>query len=68
MGNTTIQLSQEMKEKLASFGSKNETYDQILRRVYDMAVKVQLREFLMSEEDTVPANEALEEAKEQWQE
>ena len=64
--NTTIQISQEMKEKIASFGSKNETYEQILERVYALAVKTQLREFLMSSENSIPIEEAIKEAKKLW--
>jgi len=63
---TTIQLSKEMKNKIDSFGSKNETYEQILKRIYKMAVKTQLREFLMSSEDTIPIEEAIKEAKKKW--
>lgn len=63
---TTIQLSEEMKRKIASFGSKNETYEQILERIYNLAVKEHVRLFLMSDEDTVPVKEALERAKARW--
>ena len=60
---TTIQLTNETKEKIASFGGKVESYDKILQRIYDMAVKTQLREFLMSSENCIPVKEALERAK-----
>jgi hypothetical protein len=63
METTTIQLSKELKEKISTFGSKNETYEQILERIYNAAVKIQLREFLMSSENTVTVKEALERAK-----
>ena len=63
---TTIQLSQELKEKIASLGSKNETYEQILERIYGVAVKTHLREFLMSSEDTVTIEEARKEVEKQW--
>jgi len=63
---TTIQLSDEMKEKLSSFGSKNETYDEILRRVYSLAVKEQLRDFLMSSKGFVSIDEAIKEADRKW--
>lgn len=66
MKTTTIQLSQEMKEKLASFGSKTETYDEILKRVYALAVKEQLRDFLMSSEGCVSIDDAIKEAKKRW--
>lgn len=63
---TTIQLSKEMKEKIASFGLKGESYDKILRRVYSLAVKEQLREFLMSDEGTISIDEARKELDKKW--
>ena len=50
MNTTTIQLTKETKEKISSFGVKGESYDEILRRVYSLALKEQLRQFLMSSE------------------
>src|SRR3989338_208432 len=47
---TTIQLSKETKEKISTFGLKGESYDEILKRIYALAVKEQLRDFLMSDE------------------
>jgi len=67
MENTTIQLSQEMKTKLGTFGSKGDTYETILNRLYSLAVKEQLRQFLMSDEGCVPVKDALERAKAKWQ-
>lgn len=63
---TTIQLSKEMKEKIASFGSKGESYDEILRRVYHLAVKEQLRQFLMSSENTISLEEFKKEIEREW--
>ena len=63
---STIQLSKKMKEKIASFGVKGESYDKILQRVYSLAVKEQLREFLMSSEGYVPIEEAIKEAEKKW--
>jgi len=63
---TTIQLSKELKEKIASFGLKGESYDKILRRVYSLAVKEQLRQFLMSNEGFIPIEEAIKEADKKW--
>ncbi len=66
METTTIQLSKEMKDKIASFGSKKETYDDILRRVYSLAVKEQSREFLMSSENTMTLDEFEAEVEKKW--
>ena len=63
---TTIQLSKETKSKLSSFGIKGESYDKILKKIYSLAIKEQLREFLMSDEGFVPIEEAIEEADKKW--
>lgn len=66
MANTTIQISSEMKEKLASFGNKNETFETILQKVYSLAVKEQLRDFLMNSKGFIPINDAIKEANKKW--
>ena len=63
---TTIQLSNETKRKLSSFGVKGESYDQILQRIYNMAVKTQLRELLMNSEDTVSLDDFESEIEKKW--
>jgi hypothetical protein len=63
---TTIQLSKETKDKIASFGLKGESYDAILQRIYSFAVKEQLRKFLMSDEGFVPIEDAIKEANKKW--
>lgn len=64
---TTIQLSNETKELIGSFGSKEDTYENIIKRMYKMAVKEQLREFLMSSKNSIPIDEAIKRAKKEWQ-
>ena len=63
---TTIQLSKETKNKIASFGIKGESYDEIIKRIYSLAVKEQLKEFLMSDEGFVPIEDAIKEADKKW--
>lgn len=63
---TTIQLSKETKDKISSFGAKGESYEEIIRRIYSLAVKEQLREFLMSDEGFIPIEEAIKEADKKW--
>ena len=63
---TTIQLSKETKDKIASFGTKGESYDEIIKRIYSMAVKEQLKNFLMSDEGFIPIEEAIKEADKKW--
>lgn len=63
---TTIQLSKETKKKISSFGVKGESYDNILQRIYSLAIKEQLKEFLMSDEGFIPIEDAIKEANKKW--
>ncbi len=63
---TTIQLSKEIKDKISSFGVKGESYDEILKRIYSLAVKEQLRQFLMSSENTISLDEFEKEINKKW--
>ena len=63
---TTIQLSKETRDKIKSFGIKGESYEDILNRIYSLAINAQLREFLMSNEGFVPIEEAIKEADKKW--
>ena len=63
---TTIQLSKETRNKISSFGIKGESYDEILKRIYNLAVKEQLREFLMSDESYISIEEARKELNKKW--
>ena len=65
---STIQISKETKTLISSFGSKEDSYEDIIKRIYNLAVKEQLREFLMSSENCVPIEEAIKEAEEKWPE
>ena len=62
---TTIQVEESTKKKLQSFGTKGESYNEIINRIYAMAVKDQLREFLYSG-DAIPIDEAIARAKKRW--
>ena len=64
---TTIQISKETKNLLNSFGTKEDTYEEIIKRMYKLAVNEQLREFLLSSENTLPIDEAIKRAKDTWQ-
>ena len=67
MQTTTIAVTNEIKEKIKEFGNKGETYSEILSRVIESAKKRQLHDLLMSEEDTIPIEEAIANAKKRWQ-
>ena len=66
MGITTIQLSDEMKKKIASFGTKEETYEQILERIYELAFRENLNRFMMSSEGFISLDEFEKEVKKKW--
>ena len=66
METTTIQISKELKEQISSFGSKSESYEDIIRKIYSLAVKEHLKEFLMSDENCVTIEEAIKEADKKW--
>lgn len=65
---TTIQLSEELKKKIASFGNKSETYEQILERLYQLAFRENLREFMMSSEGFISLDDFEKEVKKKWPE
>lgn len=56
--NTTIQISQETKELISTFGTKQDTYEDILKKMYNLSVKEQLRELLMNSKNTISLEEA----------
>jgi predicted DNA-binding ArsR family transcriptional regulator len=63
---TTIQISEETKKLISTFGSKEDTYDDIVKRLYSMAVKEQLREFLMSSGKAMTLEEAKRRHAKRW--
>lgn len=67
MENTTIAVTNEVREQIKEFGNKGETYSQILARLLASAKKRQLHDLLLSEEGTVPIEEAIAESKKRWQ-
>lgn len=66
--NSTIQLSKETKNLINSFGTKEDTYEDIIKRMYKLAVKEQLREFLMSSDKTITIDEAKRRLTKKWPE
>lgn len=66
MANTTIAISNEIKEQIMEFGNKGETYSEIISRLIISAKQRQLHDLLMSEENTISIDEALANAKKRW--
>ena len=67
MENTTISVSNEIKEKIKEFGNKGETYSDVIERLVKSARERQLHDLLMDEENTIPVEKALQNAKKRWQ-
>ena len=65
--NTTIAISMETRNELQEFGTKGETYEDILKKLLESAKQRQLQELLMDESDTVSVRDALDRAKNRWQ-
>lgn len=66
METTTIQLSKDLKSKIETFGSKGESYDTILRKVYALAIKEQLKQFLLNSDTTISIEEARKDLEKEW--
>jgi predicted CopG family antitoxin len=64
---TTISISDEMKEKLRTIGKGGETYDDIIRKMYELTRKNLLLNFLYDDTDCVSIDYAINEAKKKWQ-
>ena len=66
MENTTIAISNKIKEQIKEFGNKGETYSEILARLLASARKRMLHDILMDETDTVSIEEARKEVEKKW--
>ena len=66
MENTTIAISNEIKEKIKEFGNKGETYSEIIARLIASAKKRMLHDLLFDERDTVSIEEARREVEKRW--
>ena len=65
--NTTISISKDVRDKIKEFGSKGDTYTDILDKLYESAKQRQLQDLLMDTENCIPIEEALKKAKKRWQ-
>jgi predicted CopG family antitoxin len=65
--NTTIAISQSLRDEIKEFGHKGERYEEILQRILESAKKRQLHDLLMDEKGTIPIEEAITRAKKRWQ-
>lgn len=63
---TTISISNEMKGKLRQLGKSGESYEDIIRRMYDLTKSNILLQYLYDESDSVGINEAILESRKRW--
>lgn len=69
--NTTIAISKEMKDNLKNLGKTGDSYEDVIRKMYNLTKKQILTQFLYDESDSVTIDEAIKEAikeaKQRWQ-
>ena len=63
---TTISISNDMKTKLKNIGRAGDSYEDIIRRMYEIARKKILFAYLYDTSDTITIDEAITQAKEKW--
>ena len=63
---TTIALPKKLKLEISEFGNKGETFADILKRLVKSAEKRIFQDILMSEEECITIEEAIEEANKKW--
>ncbi len=66
MNNTTIAISKEVRDKVIEFGSKGETYSEIIERLVKSARERQLHDILFNEKGFISIKEAMAEAEKKW--
>ena len=56
---TTISISKELKDKIAHLGKAGESYEDVIRRMYDFTKRNLLLEWLHDEDECLTPKEAL---------
>ncbi len=64
---TTISISEEMKENLKNLGRTRESYEDVIKRMYELTKKQLPLQYLHDETETTTIDEAIREAKAKWQ-
>lgn len=64
---TTISISTELRDKLRNLGRVGDSYEDVIRRMYEMTRKNLLLAYLYDTADSVSIDEALAEARKRWQ-
>ncbi len=63
---TTISISDDMKEKLKNLGRAGDSYEDVIRRMYEATRKNILMAYLYDESDSLGIGEAITEARKKW--
>lgn len=63
---TSISISEEMREKIRNLGKSGESYDDIIRRMYENTSSNLLMHYLYDESDSVSLHDALNEARKRY--
>lgn len=68
MQNTTIAISPAIKTEIEQFGTKGESYSEIIAKLLKSAHKRMINDVLIDETGCITIEEALANAKKRWQE
>ncbi|MFT4305013.1 MAG: hypothetical protein ACMXX8_02890 [Candidatus Woesearchaeota archaeon] len=53
----TIAVDDEIHKLISQFGNKSETYNDIIKRLYDEAIEVQFSKLFLNTKDTIDLKE-----------
>ena len=63
---TTISISLDLKEKLRNLGRLGESYEDVIRRMYELTRKNMLKAYLYDETDCITIDEAIAQTNKKW--
>jgi predicted CopG family antitoxin len=63
---TTISISEELKDKIRNLGRTGDSYEDVIRKMYEATSKHLLLAYLYDESDSVSIDEALAKARKTW--
>ena len=63
---TTIAISHELKEKIRNLGRTGDSYEDVIRKMYEVTSKHLLLTYLYDESDSMGIDEALARARKRW--
>ncbi len=64
---TTISISVSLKEKLRDLGRAGDSYEDVIRRMYEITRRNLLMSYLYDLSSSVTIDEAIAEARKKWQ-